>query len=217
MLGLWKNIGVTAILFISVRSLGSQPVGECGSARGAEDTLDGSSQGKSPCLVDRAGPRPGGGGAGLAGGTGRRAALGEGGAGEQRCQGAAARGRGGGGGWWRWGGAGLWRPAATRGRGGRGVLGRREEEKGREGEGGVGGEAGDGCPDGDVGSALAFDCRRNAGRYALVAMMTHPSNPHLNALGFSAALAHKTLFCQRSHFLTRRGTARKYYCVRCPN
>ena len=32
--GLWKNIGVTSVLFISVRSLGSYPVGNCGSANG---------------------------------------------------------------------------------------------------------------------------------------------------------------------------------------
>ena len=36
----------------SVRSLGSQPVGECVSARGPKDTFDGSAQDKSPCEVD---------------------------------------------------------------------------------------------------------------------------------------------------------------------
>ena len=36
----------------SVRSVGSQPLGECFSAKEPNDTFDGSVQGKSPCEVD---------------------------------------------------------------------------------------------------------------------------------------------------------------------
>ena len=53
MLGLWKNIGLTnRELLFSVRSLGSQPVGECVSDIAPKDTFDGSAQGKSPCEDD---------------------------------------------------------------------------------------------------------------------------------------------------------------------
>ena len=52
MLGLWKNIGLTSILDTSLRSLGSQPVGDVVSAMGPKDTFDASAQGKSPCEDD---------------------------------------------------------------------------------------------------------------------------------------------------------------------
>ena len=49
-LGLWKNIGLTNIkVSSSLRSLGSEPEGECVSASGPEDAFDGCVQGKSPC------------------------------------------------------------------------------------------------------------------------------------------------------------------------
>ena len=49
-LGLWKNNGVTSVLFISVRSLGSYPVGNCDSANWPNITSRcGSSQWSSPC------------------------------------------------------------------------------------------------------------------------------------------------------------------------
>ena len=48
--GVWKNIGVTSVLFISVRSLCSYPVGNCGSANGPKvATCCGSSQWLSHC------------------------------------------------------------------------------------------------------------------------------------------------------------------------
>ena len=48
-----RNIGLTKReVSSSVKSLGSQPVCECDSARGPKDTFDGSAQGKSPCEVD---------------------------------------------------------------------------------------------------------------------------------------------------------------------
>ena len=50
MLGLWKNIGLTKKeLLSSVKSLGSQPVGDVVSAVGPKDTFDGLAQGKNPC------------------------------------------------------------------------------------------------------------------------------------------------------------------------
>ena len=48
-LGLWKNIGVTSVLFISVRSVGSEPVGKFDSANWPNVApCRGSSQWSSP-------------------------------------------------------------------------------------------------------------------------------------------------------------------------
>ena len=51
MIGLWKNIGLTNLQRrpFSVRSLGSQRLGESNPVIGPKDTIDGSTQGKSPC------------------------------------------------------------------------------------------------------------------------------------------------------------------------
>ena len=52
-LGLWKNIGVTSLLFISVRSVGSEPVGKFDSANWPNVApCRGSSQWSSPWKSD---------------------------------------------------------------------------------------------------------------------------------------------------------------------